>query len=160
MNKKPNSVGQRQLTTPEQTVREGSNAHARPPADETLSRRELTPLRPAEDQFGYLKVFKDGDAKKVAIKLPKEASLPRFMAAIGTQDQTFLDGYLHQLMEANPNADEQDINFVLSVDRIGCPNKPDITSLTTPQLAWSPPRLWEMPGQSKLADGYSRVSRA
>lgn len=37
------------------------------------------------------------------------------MAAIGTQDQSFLDGFLHQLVEANPNANELDINFVLSV---------------------------------------------
>jgi hypothetical protein len=116
MNKKPNSVGQRQLTTPEETVlREGSNALARALADETQSQRELTPFRTVEDQIGYLKVFKDGDAKTVAINLPKEGGLPRLMAAIGTQDQTFLDGFLHQLLEANPNANEREINFVLSV---------------------------------------------
>jgi hypothetical protein len=115
MNKKPNSVGQRQLTTSEETaLRERSNAHARAPADETQSQRELTPFIPVEDQIGYLKVFKDGDAKKVAINQPKEG-LPRFMAAIGTQDQSFLDGFLNQLVEANPNASERDINFVLSV---------------------------------------------
>jgi hypothetical protein len=71
-------------------------------------------LRPGENKIGYLKVFKGEDTKTVAINLPKEG-LPRFMAAIGTQDQTFLDGFLHQLMEANPNANELEINFVLSV---------------------------------------------
>jgi hypothetical protein len=29
-------------------------------------------------------------------------------------------------------------------DENECPNKPDITSLTTPLLTWSTPRLWEM----------------
>jgi hypothetical protein len=135
MNKKPNSVGQRQLTTSDETVlREGSNAHARAPADETQSQRELTPFRPVEDQIGYLKVFKDGNANTVAINLPKEGSLPRFMAAIGTQDQSFLDGFLHQLVEANPNANERDINFVLSVVK-GIAPRDQLEAMLAAQMA-------------------------